>query len=303
MSGGRRRSDRRPRRRFAVAAGLLAWIGVVPWATATCPLPDTPLAALAEAVRLLEPALPRSLIVSRLELPPEHPAYADLLYLRERRVIARGAEVDPVTPEVWQAALDVVTGWYQAPRVVGGDPGDPAVVGADLQALLARAGRAVRPLAVIAWDPDGRDRLALQGLVWNWSAYPRLVVWRVAAGESVAANLASMARRLDTCAFQVRHYVAASAPVARDLFLAENRARMYVVGSEPDLPGAWPAEVPAGEEVDVFAFTHPLVASLDAFSAVFVGDPAPVLTFARLLPRVRTNLAPLSLPRVLATPR
>ena len=57
-----------------------------------------------------------------------------------------------------------------------------------------------------------------------------------------------------------------------------------------------------GEEVDVFAFTHPLVAGLDAFSAVFVGDPAPVLTFVRLLPRVRTNLSPVGMGRILQTP-
>ena len=140
-------------------------------------------------------------------------------------------------------------------------------------------------------------------MVWNWSAYPRLVVWRVADDEPLAASLGAAARSLDTCAYEVRQYVAASAPVARDLFLAENRARMYLVGSEPDLPGAWPWEVPAGEEIDVFGFTHPLVAGLDAYAAVFVGDPAPVLTFARLLPRGRTNLAPIALPRLLATPR
>ena len=283
-------------------AAMVLW-GGGGWAAASCPLPAGPLAALAEAVRVLEPAMPRSLVVSRLELPPEHPGYADLLYLRERRVIARGAEVDPITPEVWQAALDVVAGWYALPPSAAGDPSDPAAVAADLQALLARAGRAVRPLAVLAWDEKDRTRQALRAMVWNWSAYPRLVVWRVADDEPLAASLGAAARSLDTCAYEVRQYVAASAPVARDLFLAENRARMYLVGSEPDLPGAWPWEVPAGEEIDVFGFTHPLVAGLDAYAAVFVGDPAPVLTFARLLPRVRTNLAPIALPRLLATPR
>jgi hypothetical protein len=273
-------------------------------ALATCPLPSEPLPGLAATVRLLEPAMPRLLITARLELPAEHPDYADLLYLRERRVIARGAVVDPMAPDVWQAALDEIAGWYGAPSVRAGDPGDPGAVARDLAALVARVGRAVRPVALIAWLPEDRERLAFLGMVWNWSAYPRLVVFRQdPEDDRVHDDFRGMARRLDTCAFAVRDYVAASAPVARDLFLAENRARMFIVGSEPDLPGAWPTEVPRGEEVDVFAFGHPLVAQLDAYAAVFVGDPAPVLTFARLLPFVRTNLSPIGLTRVLVTPR
>lgn len=293
-----------PLRRVAGSVLTALAAASVAWGAASCPLPEGPIAGLAATVRLLEPAMPRLLITARLELPAEHPDYADLLYLRERRVIPRGAEVDPMAAEVWQAALDEVAGWYGAPSPRAGEPADPAAVARDLAALVERAGRAVRPAALIAWTPEDRRRLAFLGLVWNWSAYPRLVVYRLEPeGERVDDDLAGMARRLDTCAFPVRDYVAASAPVARDLFLAENRARMFIVGSEPDLPGAWPVEVPRGEEVDVFAFDHPLVAPLDAYAAVFVGDTAPILTFARLLPLVRTNLSPLGLRRVLVTPR
>ena len=273
------------------------------WGAASCPLPERPIPALAATVRLLEPAMPRLLITARLELPADHPEYPDLQYLRERRVIARGAEVDPMTPDVWQSALDEVAGWYRAGTVRAGDPSDPAVVERDLAALITQVARAVRPVALVAWDPEDRQRLAFLGMVWNWTRYPRLVVYRLdPEDDRVDANLASMARRLDTCAYPVRDYVAASAPVARDLFLAENRARMFIVGSEPDLPGAWPLEIAQGDEVDVFAFTHPLVASLDAYAAVFVGDAAPALTLARLLPFVRTNLSPVGLMRILATP-
>jgi len=292
-------------RRAAYLGLVVALLGASAGAaSATCPLPTGPIAGLAATVRLLEPAMPRLLITARLELPADHPDYGDLLYLRERRVIARGAQVDPMAPEVWQSALDVVAGWYGASAPRAGDPGDPAAVARDLAELVERVGRAVRPVALIAWAPEDRQRLAFLAMVWNWSSYPRLIVYRLDPDDArVDARLAGMARRLDTCAFAVRDYVAASAPVARDLFLAENRARMFIVGSEPDLPGAWPVEVPRGEEIAVFAFEHPLVASLDAYAAVFVGDPAPVLTFARLLPFVRTNLSPIGLTRVLVTPR
>jgi hypothetical protein len=278
---------------------LLAVCGA---ADAACTFDGSPVASLARLVRVLEPALPRTLIASSVELLPAHPDHDDLLYLRERRVLPRGVAAEPLDPAAWQGALDVVAGWYDLAGVAAGDPSEPGVVAADLAALLEQVRRAVRPAALIAWHPDDRQRLAFQGLVWNWSAYPRLVVWRVGPGASVDEDLRGMARRFSTCAYDVESYVAASAPVARNLFLAERRARMFVVGSEPDLPGAWPIEVPEGEEVEVFAFTHPLVAQLDAYSAVFVGDAAPVLTLARLLPQVRTNLSPLGVARVLALP-
>ncbi len=271
-------------------------------AACTLPMPTHPLPALAHVVRTLEPALPRSIVVGRLELPDDHPHVEDLRYLRERRVIARGAEVEPMAPDVWQAALDEIAGWYGVAAPIAGDPADLARVGADLDTLLARIAPALRPAALVAWTTEDVRRIAFLGLVWNWSAYPRLIVTRP-TDEVWDGALRSAAARLATCAYDVTAYVGAVAPVAVDLFLAENRARMYLVGSEPDLPGAWPHEVPVGEEVDVFAFAHPLVAGLDSFSAVFVGDPAPVLTFVRLLPRVRTNLSPVGMGRILQTPR
>lgn len=280
---------------------LLAW-GGAGWAQSTCEAPTTahPLTQLADAVRLLEPSLPVLLNPSRLALPPEHPAYEDLRYLRERRVIPADARVDPLTPEVWREALAVVSGWYRIAALATGDPNVPGVAARDVQTLIASVSRAVRPLALIAWEPSADSQLAFLGLVWNWSVYPRVIVFRENAG--MARNLTDTARSLSNCAFPVTDYVAASAPVARDLFLAYDVATMYIVGSQPDPGGRWPEPVPAGEELAVFAFNHPLVADLQQFSAVFVGDPAPLLTFVRLLPQLRTNLTPLGLPRVLATP-
>ena len=286
----------------AVVAGLLLGFSFGAGRAACDPSFGTePLPALAHVVRTLEPALPRSVVVGRLELPDDHAFAEDLRYLRERRVVARGAEVDPMTPEVWQEALDVVATWYGVAAPIAGDPTDPERVGADLDGLLARVAPALRPAALVAWTPEDASRIAFLGLVWNWSAYPRLVVTRPSE-EAWDGALRSAAARLATCVYDVSTYVGAVAPVTVDLFLAENRARMYLVGSEPDLPGAWPHLVPVGEEIDVFAFTHPLVAELEAFSAVFVGDPAPVLTFVRLLPRVRTNLSPVGMGRILQTP-
>lgn len=282
---------------------LLALLGTA--LAQTCPLGGaSAIADLAQVVRLLEPALPRSLTTQQVELPTGHPDFAELVYLRERRVIARGAQVDPMSLEVWQAALDHIASWYGLRSQPTGveDPEDATQRGADLGALLRRVERALRPAALVAYREDDRERIEFLGLVWNWSAYPRLVVRRPGPDPIPEGRWAEAARRLGNCVYDVSNYLAASAPVARDLFLAENRARMYLVGSEPDLPGAWPYEVPQGAEIDVFAFTHPMVAGLDAYSAVFVGDGAPVLTMARHFPSVRSNLSLLGLTRIMQTP-
>lgn len=288
----------------------------------TLPAEVSPLAALAGVVRLFEPALPVMLIPSRLALEPDHPDHADLRYLRERRVLSATAVVDPMSREAWQAAFDALTQWYRLERVVVGDPLDPRDRARDIAALVERIALAVRPLALIGWAEQGvaaggassgaagAAEVAFLGLVWNWSVYPRLIVWRsealaespaVAGAPAAGVTPLQVAQRLSTCAVTVGHYIAARESVARDLFLARNSARMWVVASEPAHPD-WPREVPLGEEVAVFDFSHPWVADLDAFAAVFVGEQPAILNFLSLLPQLRTNLTPLGAPRFLAVP-
>jgi hypothetical protein len=288
---------------------LSAWVVDGSATLSLCePLPAsvTPIAALAAVVRLFEPALPVMLLPNQIALEPSHPDVQDLRYLRERRVFNASAEVEPMSQQAWQSAFDVIAGWYDIEPVAVGDPLDPSRRANDVAALVREVALAVRPLALVAWSEDpvvpGAAEVGFLGLVWNWSVYPRLIVWRpVEARAPAAGGPLGVAQQLSNCAFEVGHYVAARASVARDLFLARNTATMWLVGSDPQQPD-WPREVPVGEEVAVFDFQHPWVAELDTFAAVFVGERAPIVNFLSLLPQLRTNLSPLTIPRYLAIP-
>jgi hypothetical protein len=281
--------------RMAWAAGCAALLAFA--AAQPCPWPDAPVPALAALVRAYEPLLPRRVIWHGVDPSAEHAD--DLRYLHERGVLTSPPSAATLTDAEWVAALRVVAGWTGAapPTPAGGERWRD-----DLQALSDALRRSVRPLALVAWDEADRRSLAFLGLVWNYSAYPRLIVSRPDPAMAWDGSLARAARTLDNCAFAVHDYVAAAEGVARALFTRENQAVMYIVASEPDVRGRWPAEIPAGEEVDVFSFEHPLLEDVTSFAAVFVGDAPPIVTFLKLLPRVRTSLWPTAVPYYLATP-
>lgn len=265
-------------------------------------LPRVALAALAETVRMVEPAFPRVVIASRLPVDDDDPLRDDLRYLRERNLTPRDLSLDTFDRSTWQGLLDAFTAWYGLPSRPVGPMASVADVVADLESAVDRIVGVVRPVALLAWDPDAEGRLAFVGVLWNWSPYPRLIVSRPPDGWSMDDGARALAQRMHVCGAALGDYISASAPVARDLFLANNSATMYLVGAEPESAGAWPYQVPPGEEVAVFAFEHAEVRDLDAFSAVFVGDSFPIVSMMRLLPAVRTNLSPVGLLRVMQTP-
>jgi hypothetical protein len=286
----------------AAAANACLGSGAVGPVAADAPVARVALAALADTVRRIEPAFPRTVIASRLPVDEDDPLREDLRYLRERNLTPRDLTLEDFDRATWQRLIDALTGWYGLPPRPVGPADSPAAVLADLERAVQRIVATVRPVALLAWDPDDEDRLAFVGVIWNWSPYPRLIVSRPPEGWTMSAGARALAERINVCGARVSDFVAASAPVARALFLSNNTATMYLVGSEPETASAWPYQVPAGEEVDVFDFTHPEVRDLEAFSAVFVGDPLALLSMVRLLPAVRTNLSPFGLMRVMQTP-
>jgi hypothetical protein len=313
VSGGSWRSVRHAVTRSLVGIWLVAVLSVaganaclVPSLGASArtdgPVARVALSALAETVRRLEPAFPRTVIASRLPVADDDPLSDDLRYLRERNLTPRDLSLDAFDRATWQDLMDSLTGWYGLPPRPVGPTDSAASVLQDLEQAVARIVASVRPVALLAWDPEDEHRLAFVGVIWNWSPYPRLIVSRPPDGWAMDVGARALAQRIHVCGTPVTDYIAASAPVARELFLTNNTTTMYLVGSEPDSSGAWPYEVPQGDEVDVFAFAHPEVRDLEAFSAVFVGDPLAFVSLARLLPSVRTNLSPIGMVRVMQTP-
>lgn len=301
---------RRPRRRAALLASLLA--AALSFASAqVChdelarvqPEAGTPpgvVAAelLAAAVELAEPALPPLRAGPAPSLPEG--AGTAARFLAERELLPEAWRPDALTAPVWQVMLDRFLAWYEAGSVTVSGPLEPEPLRADLERALARVREAVRPVALVAAAEEERNRVAFLGLVHNWSVYPRLIVLRPGEGETLAGGVEGALARLSTCAVPVEDWVYAPEATARRLFLGAAEARMYVVGSDPK--GAWPLLVAEGEETAYFAFDHPDVAHLDAFSAVFSGPSAGPAALVRLLPSVRSNLGPRGVLRLFEIP-
>jgi len=260
------------------------------------------LASVVPVVRALEPALPATRAVYDLPVPPEHPLHDDIRYLRERGLLPASFDPERFEAVDWQRLLDTFLSGYGLPGVRAGSADTLEAVRADLELVVARVQAVSRPVALLAWDPEDEQRLVFMGLLMNWSPYPRLVVMRPPEGWSMRDGARELASRITLCGEPVRDWVSAPAPVARALFIqhAED-APMYVVGSEPERR-TWPYRIEAGAEVDAFAFTHPAVADVESFSAVFAADPVGMVQLALLVPYVRTNMSPVGLARALQTP-
>ncbi len=256
---------------------------------------------VADVMRELEPALPRTRTAGQLPLAPGDPLEEAFRYLRERGLLDPAYRPESFDVAGWQALLDGVLARYGLPAFAVGPADSAEALRDDLATLIARVLAVVRPVALLAWDPDDEAHLAFVGVMWNWSPYPRLLVWRPPDGWSMRDGPRMLAERIDFCGRPVRDFVSASAPVARSLFLHHADAAMYLVGSDPETR-AWPYRVERGDEVAVFAFEHPEVVGVETFSAVFVGEPPGVLQLARLVPFVRTNLSPVGMARAFQTP-
>lgn len=254
--------------------------------------------ALAEAVRLVEPALPPLVVAAAIPVSETDPAADEVRYLAERRLLPPGWTADALTPAAWHEMTARFLAWYGLAATIPEEPPpDDRGLAHALGRVLERVGDAVRPAAVVVPADPAAGEPGFRGLVWNWTIFPRLVVFPPPSpGERREASIAAM----ETCARRIRHWFAAPGAVARDLFERAGSARMVVLGAEVAGSGAW--WVPAGEELDVLTFDHPRVQEVEAYAALFDGPVVGVAQLARLLPRVRTNVSPFGLARYLQTP-
>ncbi|MEX2542568.1 MAG: hypothetical protein WD314_12200 [Trueperaceae bacterium] len=256
---------------------------------------------LAAAVHWVEPALPALVWSAEVPLEPGDAGYDAVRYLAERGLLPSGWRADELSAETWGAMLSRFLGWYGlSARQVRADPGREQLV-TDLASALGAVGESVRPLALIASSEEDRSQIAFLGVVWNWTVYPRLIIMRPKIDQDLAGGLRPLLDELGNCVVRLEHYVYAPEDTARNLFLTNGDARMYVVGSEPELQ-AWPLLVPDGQEDDYFSFLAPQVSELVAYAAAFDGSRLGVRSLMALMPRLRTNLPPTRIPGMLRTP-
>ena len=258
--------------------------------------------AVADALRTLEPSLPRTRRIGGAVENLDDTVERDVRYLAERGLLPPAFDPTAFDESSWQVLVEALLAGYGLPPLHVEERLTAEALETDLDAVVSRILAVIRPVVLLAWDPEDEQRIAFVGLVLNWSPYPRLVVMRPPDGWTMRDGGRELAGRVTLCGVSVRDWVSAPAPVARALFFQHaDDAPMYLVGSDPERDG-WPYRVPTGEEVDVFAFEHPEVADLERFSAVFASEPLGIAQVVRLLPQVRTNLSPVGLLRAMQTP-
>lgn len=254
------------------------------------------------AIELIEPALPRMVIGPEPGMPRSEPGYGDARYLLDRSLLPAAWRPEELSRPVWQEMVRRFLAWYGLDPLRVSDPVDEAAFLADVSRVLESASAAVRPAALIAFDPGDRDRIAFWGLIWNWTVFPRLIVQRPQPGVSLAGGVEAVLPLLGTCAIRPTGFVSAPEETATRLFRSTNTAHMVLVGAAPLDENRLPYQVAEGEELAVFGFRHPEVADLDLYSAVFVGPRVHPASLLRLLPQVRSNLSPRALLRHMETP-
>lgn len=257
---------------------------------------------LKRAVDLVEPGMPPIRADAAVPLQPEDAFFAELRFLAERRLVPQGWRADQLSRSTWQTMIDRFLGWYDAPTFEVRDPAGVGDLLFDTAMALDAVSRVVRPAALIASDPDDPDRIAFWAIIWNWTSYPRLLVFRPRADVSLADGPKAVLPMLGNCAVAISSYVTAPEALAAKLFLATNQSRMYVVGSVPARNDAWPLAIKEGEELDAFAFRNDALSGLTEYSAVFDGPEVGIGTVIGLLPRLRTNMSPTGFLSFMQTP-
>lgn len=278
----------------------------------TAALPDSDLSrpatgadaalVLQRAVKLVEPALPQLRRGGNLPIAEDHPAYEAAKFLQDRKLLAANWSAENLDAQSWNSMLAGFMAWYKLR-----DPGvdAPATVGElidDVATILEDVGNAIRPAALLASDPEDGNRLSFWAVIWNWTVYPRLLVFKPQPGVELGRNPRDILPALGNCAVKVDRYISAPEETAKSLFLTHNDSRMFVVASEPRGRAEWPFEVVAGRELEAFDFSLPELAGVRVYAAVFDGPDVGVGKVLGLMGSVRTNLSPVGFISHMQTP-
>jgi hypothetical protein len=258
---------------------------------------------LARAVQLIEPALPAQRGGSG-PVEGAGPAADAVTYLHQRRLLPDGWTPDGHTPEAWGAMLArFVEPYREAP---------PPATGADTITMMREAGAAlevvagaVRPLPVFAVDGDGR--VTFFSVIWNWTPFPRLLVFRPSDGARLAEAAGStdaarpVLEAMGNCALRFEHFVYASEAVALQLFVAQGTSTVSMLGSEPPLDSL-PRAFSADEVIEVITFRSPAMDGVDVASVSIEGPAPGIGAVLQVLLQVRTNVGVDAVMRSLALP-
>jgi hypothetical protein len=240
------------------------------------------------AMKLLEPAMPK------LAYLPSDFAYLDnraAVYVGTRALLPAIWQPDTLTAEVWQELVQGLANWYDLEPPAATDLSKGGLI-TTLDSLIATASATLRPVALIASAQDDQNKVAFWAIIRNDSVYPRIIVYRPSAnGLGLDDGIEGALPLLGNCALVLENYIYAPEDTARNLFLSNNTAKMYVAATQPET-SADPEVVTAGEEINYLTFNTPALEGYSAFAALFEGSGVGPMTIMRLLPQVRTNMNP-----------
>lgn len=252
------------------------------------------------AVSLVEPALP-AMMRPNVGVAEDHPAYAAVRKVATWGLLPNDWTPDELSGDTWRVMNRRFLGWYSEERPLPNGAGTVGELVQDLTLTLDRVSDTIRPAALLASGQDDEGRLSFMAIIWNWTVYPRLLVFRPERGVDLQGSPRDVLPHLSNCAVHVTAYLTAPEETARDLFMAHNDSRMYVVATVPARDGL-PLEVPAGDELEAFDFGLPELGGARVYAAVFDGPEVGFGTLLGLLSRVRTNVSPVSIMSYLQTP-
>ena len=258
---------------------------------------------LTRALEMVEPALPPFVFNQSLKFDEADPQYREAVFIEKRNLLPKDWDMGVIDTASWQEMITSFVGWYGVADVTVGQPLTNADLVSDLSLALESVAKAVRPLAVISTLSHDSTIVRFLALIWNWTIYPRLIVFRPPEDITLDATSESIVQRLETCAIKVKDWILATEDIARDLFLSQDRTKMYIVSGIPGRQDYLPQLVDAGDEMRVFSFDAPEVSNLEAYSAVFVGPKLDILTLMKLLPHLHISFVPHRIFYYLLTPK
>ncbi len=258
--------------------------------------------ALTRAVAMVEPALPPFVFEQSLKFDEADPKYREAVFLEKRHLLPKDWEPGVIDASSWRNMISSFVGWYGVSEVLVGPSLTNADLVKDLALALESVAKVVRPLAVITTLTNDSTRVGFMALIWNWTRYPRLIVFRPPEGVPSPVTPDSIVQHLETCAIGVTDWISATEEIARERFLLQDNTEMYIVSGIPDRGDYLPRLVDAGDEIGVFSFDAPEVSNLEAYSTVFSGPKLDVLTLIKILPHLQINFSPHRIFYYLVTP-
>lgn len=252
---------------------------------------------------LIEPSLPRlqRADAKRFAGASSEELKQAALFVAERKLIFGNFSETVLSPEAWRRAVTELYSWYHVNATPPPWPRTVAELEEATKTVFETVSKALRPVLLIATDPNDSERISFWAYLWNWTPYPRVIVFPPNDNVRTSKNNTEAMAAASNCLITVEHYIVAEESVARSLFLDHYDSDVKIVQTEPasSLVGT---TVPAGREIEVFLFQYPGMEALQSVALTFSGPSAGVFDILSGISKVKTNIGIFNISHMFALP-